>query len=127
MRYIREYNDISYYEVSQSEVSSVLRDDLVDVDDIIRRISVLFKYVRIGSYGKLLGWDKSYISIYSEKGSWFGPIISGKREFIRIICCKDEWFYVSLKGVFNMYNYKCDQLDGLLDCLSMLKDKYNLV
>lgn len=49
--------------------------------------------------------------------------------------CKDEWFYVSYKtymfpSIWNMpdryidpnndHNYKCDQVDGLIDCIKFI-------
>ena len=41
----------------------------------------------------------------------------------------DEWFYVIVSDYrfdkFGIHRYyKCDQIDGLIDCLKMLKDKY---
>lgn len=62
------------------------------------------------------------------------------QEYIKITQTKDEWFYVEScfsyirdgsKVDIDAYKlshkfYKCDQLDGLIACLDMIKKKYNL-
>lgn len=44
------------------------------------------------------------------------------KSFMWIHLSRDEWFLVKVITNFSDYYYKCDQLDGLFECL---KDKIN--
>jgi len=60
----------------------------------------------------------------------YKPILNkdGESEYIqeiRVDKVIDEWYYLKLTISEDDYHYyKCDQLDGLLDCLKMIKDKH---
>ena len=51
--------------------------------------------------------------------------------FINVYKLKDEWYYVEVINktqpidTGNKHYYKCDQFDGLIDCLKMIKSNEN--
>jgi len=58
----------------------------------------------------------------------YKPILNkdGESEYIqeiRVDKVIDEWYYLQLT-ISDYHYYKCDQLDGLEDCLKMIKDKH---
>ena len=69
-------------------------------DDEIR-----LKLITISNYGKF------NIAVFKEPDEWY---------YVKYI----ENHYDNLDGK-NLY-YKCDQLNGLKECLEMLKNKYNI-
>jgi hypothetical protein len=61
----------------------------------------------------------------------YKPILNkdGESEYIqeiRVDKVKDEWYYLQLtiSEEDDYHYYKCDQFDGLIDCLKMIKDKH---
>ena len=75
---------------------------------------------------RILRRDFSVINKYKKNGNDISLRISSYR--MDLIKAPDEWFYIksSIEGSKeeDVTYYKCDQFDGLIDCLNDLKIKY---
>lgn len=88
----------------------------------IMNFSIIFKY--------LIGTCILFETAVDHSQQKFRIIVESKeiglhKKFtdLGIDICNDEWFYVHINNYGGKYTfYKCDQLDGLIDCL---KQKVN--
>ena len=82
-----------------------------------------YEYVKNNRIISIICSDPNLINIYLNKSS------------IGITKLEDEWFYVKIqfdrieimsRVFYHKEVYKCDQIDGVIDCLTYLTDKYDL-
>lgn len=86
-------------------------------DDQFEQISNFYKFKKMPFYT-----DKDYPK---ESQKYFYRYENTKVT-LEIFGLEDEWYYLSIwlkKSSYEENNYKCDQFDGLLDCLQFVKNK----
>ena len=129
-----EYNDPTYWEIREREYDSLIGIDMEDIENDIKPYHNIDEFkdsdIRmITSYFSIR--DKAY---YDDKHYYLDMIIGIKLRIdeLYIDKLKDEWFLIKVRGVSDDDNYintahfyKCDQLDGLEDCLKMISEYEN--
>ena len=106
MKYLKEYNHKKdYIEISEGEYISY-KDDSKKLDMFsnteLKAIQTILPSAKLNSFSKNI-FLYNIIDIYKDN---------------------DEWYYIDICIHFNGYYYKCDQFEGLMDCLNMLQNKY---
>jgi hypothetical protein len=118
MKYLKEYNqhNNSYSEIDSNEWDenispfSEIDNTIEFTDKDFKIVCNIFKYTLLSPDNKIIYFDIQNRA-YNRN--------------IFIVKHNDEWYYVRLTSSINEF-YKCDQMSGLIDCLTMLKNKYNL-
>lgn len=90
--YDSNQDDIKYYKISESTISRILSE---------------FPRLRVGDYNNL--WmHRTCATTFWESSNKFD---------CDIYEISDEWYYLECHVKNSHYIYKCDQLDGLFDCI----------
>jgi hypothetical protein len=132
IKLFEEYNDPTYWQITKDEYDKVTdvsfqeaQECFVDFTDAeLKAMNQFFDFKeRIYSSAFVRLFDQpdqnlgtisktSYYSFYSEN------LIINVHKMV------DEWYYVKYysKKIYDRSYYKCDQFDGLLDCLKMIKE-----
>ncbi len=101
MKHIKKY--INYEEISRVDFFSQIRKDTTS--DIKRRLELEFPT----------------LLIFKTEGTYRFNIKNGV--LVVIFESRDEWFYVFVDYPKQDMYYKCDQFDGLIDCLKQIYNK----
>jgi hypothetical protein len=133
IKLFEEYNEATYFEIERDDFDDIpdFKMDLVE-DFTQTEISILSRYYKFhlsrDSYSQFLRdgimvWDRARRDVNGrvDKGAiqrsylhYLSDEQSDRVYQMSIYKIKDEWYYLS-------FHDKCDQFDGLLDCLKMIK------
>lgn len=120
MNYIKSFNESTtntYEEIYNTEWSIAVSKRM---QVPIKYLNIIEKFITDKSFTEnictnmFLSQQKFRIIIESKE-------IGLHKKFtdLGIDICNDEWFYVHINNYGGKYTYyKCDQLDGLIDCLN---------
>ena len=125
IKLFEEYNDPTYWQITKDEYDSVTDVSFQEAQECF----VDFTYVELKAMNQFFDFKEriyssaldqnlgtisktSYYSFYSE------DLIINVHKLV------DEWYYVKYysKKNYDKIYYKCDQFDGLEDCLKMIKE-----
>jgi hypothetical protein len=121
MKYLKEYyNKKDYIELPKAQFDDIIYGDedgnysiciKFDNNDEFEIVKDLFTKYKII-------FDDDVISVHITRGS------------IVIYKDNDEYYYIEFElhtvAFSGRFYYRCDQMHGLIECLDMLKNKYNL-
>ena len=102
----------SYQEVDMSEYNSkIFNDDVGHEDTTMEDDKKLRKFIQ--------GLNIDNWTLNRETGFFDLVLIRDfiKTTYVEIFKIRDEWFYVKVNNGIEYNRYKCDQWDGLFDCI----------
>ena len=127
MKYLKEYidwkNAFSFLKKKDDTIINNNLYSLIDIEEYekLKKESIAFTSAQIIEINKTISID------FNDTDKTMIRFTCNKRlrlHFdIYIRKCDDEWFTVSVYEKVS-YIYKCDQWDGLIACLEMLKKKF---
>ena len=114
MRYIKLYEDLNDVYKRIGSICGLEFDPKYFVDFTVLDISKLNR----------IGFESIEDSGLNYNPPWYGKICVNVDDNLHIMKKEDEWYYVrDMRRMNREVWYKCDQFDGLLDCL---KKEFNL-
>jgi hypothetical protein len=132
IKLFEEYNQETYWEITDREYSSFMYGtDYYDEnksEEFAKENWKLFTEQEINMINQVCRFRKRVITSSYLSRQYFCDELNNIE--ITITKLDDEWFYIVVvgkvsRGLVGWKIYKCDQLDGVVDCLEMLKKKYH--
>jgi hypothetical protein len=120
MKYLKEYND---HNSSYEEITFYVYNEYMSLKGHDR---VLFSEKELELVREIFK-NARYFSTTQNATIFIHSFIY----IIYIYKMVDEWYYIDCEEVETVHKkvrhyYKCDQMHGLIDCLTMLKNKHYL-
>lgn len=114
MKYLKKFNENSSSS-TYSEIPSIVADAVSFIDMSLKTFNEINSFIS----DELIVSRSSYP--INENKSIIGMTITKRLSTAYIVVGEDEWFYVTSNFKSRFYqDYKCDQIQGLIDCLKSL-------